>query len=277
MVNKHHHHQNKRMQLDNRMRNEQQVMNQIKQYGLKSPVRMKHNASGWPRTAVDGTPLRFIEDCRDRHKDKEIWVVACGPSLDDFPDNFFNPKEKIAIAVKIARVAFPDCTYFQDSFRGGLNRAFILNKRLNLLEKCIFLLPGGYQPDWPKGYNDKPTYQRTCHRQPPVNSVVRDVMERKIHGYIYPEYGSVVHYAILTAAILGAKKITLVGCEHRTVKGQKHAQKRGMSFFYKCFEDGKEYWFSAALMRGTKALAQAFKPYGIEIERYFYGQGYEAL
>jgi len=271
--------------LDNRMNNEQQLMNQIKKYGLNPTsgfAKIKRNASGWPGTAVDGTHLRFIEDCRGRHKDEEIWILGSGPSLDSFPDNFFNSEEKIAIAVKMARVAFPDCTYFQDSYRGALNHAFILNKRLNLLEKYIFLLPGCFQPDWPRGYNDKPIYQRTHHRHPSIRNLIQNIMEAKTRGYVYPEYGTVMHYAIETAVIFGARRIILVGCEHKAVNGQNHALKRGMSFYYSSLEK-KPLWFAisegarATVQKGTVALAQAFKPYGIKIEKYFYNKGYEAL
>ncbi|GAI04345.1 unnamed protein product, partial [marine sediment metagenome] len=123
---------------------EQQLLDIIKTRGFgRSFPKIRPNASGWPGIANDGIPLQFIEDCRDRHKGEEIWILGSGSSLDDFPDNFFNPKEKIAIAVKLARVAFPDCTYYHDSFRGALTQAFIRNNRLHLLEKYIFQLLGG--------------------------------------------------------------------------------------------------------------------------------------
>ncbi|GAH46312.1 unnamed protein product, partial [marine sediment metagenome] len=49
------------------------------------------------------------------HKE-EIWILGCGLSLDDFPDDFFDyneddPESRIAIAVSWSMVAFPNCTY----------------------------------------------------------------------------------------------------------------------------------------------------------------------
>jgi len=47
---------------------------------------------------------RYLEDFRDKHKGEEVWVLGRGPSLDDYPPNFF--EDKISIAVMYAYVAF---------------------------------------------------------------------------------------------------------------------------------------------------------------------------
>ncbi|GAH04969.1 unnamed protein product, partial [marine sediment metagenome] len=61
---------------------------------------------------ISTTPkYRWIEDLHNIHKGEEIWVLGCGPSLDDFPDNFFDEKYRIAISVSWSMVAFPNCTY----------------------------------------------------------------------------------------------------------------------------------------------------------------------
>ena len=53
---------------------------------------------------------RHLEDLRNKHKGEEIWVLGRGPSLDDYPTNFFD--NRISIALSYAYLAFPNCTYF---------------------------------------------------------------------------------------------------------------------------------------------------------------------
>ncbi|GAH86966.1 unnamed protein product [marine sediment metagenome] len=68
--------------------------------------------------------MRFIEDedVRDKYKGEEIFVIASGSSLDDFPDNFFD--NKIMITVNYAYLAVP---ITKDTYISGVH-ALVLDR-----------------------------------------------------------------------------------------------------------------------------------------------------
>ena len=72
---------------------------------------MKHHHHHARKPHIKTKPkVRFIEDLRNKHKGEEIWIVGPGPTIDDYPDNFFD--NKITIALKGSMVVFPNSTYF---------------------------------------------------------------------------------------------------------------------------------------------------------------------
>jgi len=236
--------------------------------------------------------MKFIEDYRDKYKGKEIWIIGCGPSLDDFPDDIFNKffQDKITIVLNYSIFAFPDSASNPNRYAHagdtGLPELLKLH-RPDLFKKCIFLYPlfPAYYPPWLGEYQKDPIYMRfNCRFGNPeeYKDIAKCIMEKK--SCYYQVEGTCAHSAIQAAIILGAKKVTLVGCEAKYTKYQLHAQKRGMWFMYK--ENGEEN--SEEKQKGETPsfrryrngifwLAQAFKPYGIEIQRYYYGEGYEKV
>jgi len=232
--------------------------------------------------------MKLIEDYRDIYKGKEIWILGCGPSLDDYPDNFFNDKITIALSFSIvilSKFAFNPNHYVH---AGDIALpSFLKEYRPDLLKKSIFLYPifPGYYPQWFEQYQNDPIYMRfNCRFGNPeeYKNIAKCIMEKK--NCYYQVEGTCAHSAIQAAVILGAKKVTLVGCEAKCTKYKYHAQKRGLWIFNK--ETGQEYSLAEQkgetptlkrFKNGTLWLAQAFKPYGIEIQRYYYSKGYEKV
>lgn len=238
--------------------------------------------------------MKFIEDYRgiyidkDKPRNKEIWIIGCGASVDDYPDSFF--QGKITIALNYSILIFPDLVSNPDRYAHagdtGLPEYLKLH-RPDLLKKCIFLLPlfPGYWPQWFGKYQEESVYMRfhcIYGNKERFESVAKCIMKKKQCSYIVE--GTCLHSAIEAAVVLGAKKVTLVGCEAKCTKYKSHAQKRGMWFIYK--ENGQENSEEKQkgetpsyrrFRNGTLWLAQAFKPYGIEIMRYYYDTGYEEI
>lgn len=95
------------------------------------------------------------------------------------------------------------------------------------------------------------------------------IMEKK-NDCKYFVRGTSVHWAVDVAALLGAKKIYVVGGEARCQENKRHAQKRGLANFYKQ-PVGAKYStqvFAPHYLQGLKCLAEVFKPYGVEIVQY---------
>lgn len=256
---------------------------------------------------------RYIEDIRDKYPGAEIWIVGTGPSLDDFPDNFF--ENKISIGLNLSFVAFPRVTYLITGH--AVVPEFIMQINPELAKKTIFVLNwnakcmshpqnlpsprphipnhygfGKYKQDAIYITEGFPVRRNIKNFKKALKPIIENIIKKKeiLHG-VYLK--TIADYAIQSAAILGAKQITLVGCDARTTKHSFHAQKRGMHAAYSKIsglakdgtpkvtysikqQAGTSYDFYLSRM-GTKLQAEAFAPYGIKIRRYYYGKGYKNI
>lgn len=238
--------------------------------------------------------MKFVKDLRGVHENKEIWIAGSGPSLDDYPDDFF--KDKILITLSWAFIAFPKCTYWHVSHP---EKMLQMKKRYpKILKKSFILLPlVPFKGESPKQMTDErslelfgedkddPVYLR-WHRILGNRAQFMKLLPQTIDAIIagqdckYIALSTLAHYAIQIAVILGAKKVSLVGCEGKASEDRLHAKNRGLLEIYPKMspQQFQRYLRGCDHFRfGTKILAEAFKPYGIEVRRYFYGKGYEKI
>jgi len=232
--------------------------------------------------------MRMIEDLRDLHKGKEIWVVGCGPSLDEFPASFF--KDKITIALNRAFAVVPDfnfvlCCHNESAF-------LVRDKYPHLLRKCIFLrFPYIFskirRTTWPDDFNEEPiwmvgeNFENGSLQEFHFEEIIRCIKSKK--KCVYKQMGTVAHSAIQAAAILGARKITLAGCEHHSSPTSMYA--KVLYHLGLVPEDGPqnlalqtgEHAIFKGMRDGTRMLARVFGREGITVRRYFYGKGYESI
>jgi len=217
---------------------------------------------------------RFIEDLRGKHQGEEIWILGTSPALDAFPDDFFD--DKITITLNWAIVAFPECTYWHGHHEEY--REYLRDERPDLLPKSIisFPFPGHFKhgriTDPAEFFGDLthvPIWMRFGDCRPIPKRLFVTVVEQIMAGEDNCRYrasATVAHTAIEAAAVMGAKRITLIGCEHFAWG---HAQKRGM---------GKRYGRRVPLAYtrdrryhdGTRWLAELLGEHGVEVVRYFY-------
>lgn len=244
--------------------------------------------------------VKYIEDYQDKHKGKEIWILGCGPSLDDYPLDFF--KDKISIALNFAFLIFPNSTYFCSGHSQVLSKMAkdnreLLNRTISIINqigyenhprklppRAKFLGKLAQNLIWTtvnKKANKNPELFRALLRP-----TIENIIEKRICHYLSQR--TIAHIAIFCAVILGAKKITLVGCEAAPRGKYWHAQKGGMRTFtgertymgIGYLEFGGTYNYRARAKffpYGTKLLTQTLAEYGIEISKYFYATGYEKI
>jgi len=235
---------------------------------------------------------RFIEDLRDKHLGEEIWVLGCGPSLDAFPDDFFN--DKITIALNWAIIGFPECTYWHGHHE--CFREYLRDARPEFLQKSIILFPF---PQPRKDFITDPVeffgeltsqviWMRFGDQWPISKKVFADMVEDIMAGRrdcLYQASGTVAHTAVEAAAIMGARRIAMVGCEHSYHTASAHAQSRGMGAYYGPIDARGRV---SDHKRGDCWLAELFGKHGVEVIRYFYEdvgpagaelfrQGYQAI
>lgn len=222
---------------------------------------------------------RFIEDLRGKHQDEVIWILGCGPSLDDFPDDFFD--DKITIALNWAILAFPRCTYWHGQHQNY--RVFLRDERPDFLPKSFlpYPFPALDRPmitrdpvEFLDDLTSLPVWMRVggCARKnnrEHCRQTFEEAVEKILAGQrniAYPDLWTVAHTAIQIAANLGAKLIVLAGCEH---SGDGHAQMRGLGARYGSLKKPALSICEAERM-GTQLLAEILGGYGIEVIRYFH-------
>lgn len=259
--------------------------------------------------------MRYLEDIDiGELKGKEFWIVGLGPSLDNYPDSFF--EGKVTIGLNETFIAFPHLTYFLTGDFGNLPNLMVETDS-ELVKRTIWVLdlgrsavqyvnhPRGLAPvtciGWGK-YKDDLIYVtrkldtngKTEFFKSLLPPIIKDVMQRKIPCH-FIALRTCAHFAIFCAAYLGAKKITLVGCEAKHAEHSFHAQKRGLceaavvlsgprvakegtpEKTYSIEQQTGKTPYLTCMRVGTELLAEVFAPYRVEIRKYYYGKGYENL
>lgn len=235
-------------------------------------------SSGPTLAKASSAGRRSIESLRNKHKGKEIWVLGTGPSMDDYPDNFFD--DKVSIGVKANFKAFPNCTFFIVSI-GYRKAQNFLGQKPESFKKFIFTMrtQSPFSPDWvPKKYRKQAIYmwdRRINVRRSDQAVLIIESIKRikQKQSSSYPHDDNIAHLALQAAAIMGAKKITLVGCEDKGFYAERY---RG---FYSNKRYGpnvsserlKKKWASGVRHRKANRLfAKALKRCGIRLALYHY-------
>lgn len=234
--------------------------------------------------------MRLIEDLRGKEefKDSDFWIIGSDPNLDCYPDDFFD--DKFSIAVNLSCIGFPESTFLYMSGREELE--WIISKYPDYLKKIILPLEPirselsaeaqklklrgierwenwGLESIYMKS-EDRPMLKSA----PDYESVVRRILSDG--PCEFAKVRTSIHWAIFAAAVLGAKKIILVGCSHKDYQGRIYAHKRGMG---EHVSEGQEkmlkHWVYGSQRNGVKRmrrdtiqLAEIFKKYGIEVVRH---------
>ncbi len=263
--------------------------NKLRQDGRSSvckhfrPPKHKHDSSAI-LTQLRGR-MRFIESLRGIYPNRRIWIFATGPSLDDIPEDFLKidedmdcdpPVPKLCIAVKEAAIAFPDCTYNIWPFRSyGLRHVYLPRGNIpSKFGKFIFSIRPQDRDNYFGERSSKATFMR--YTQGGTVEKMKGMCQAIVAGNssIYYGVGTITHLAIAAALVMGASKVSLVGCDHGTVDGKSRFQ-RGISGGYGWDRPAERVY---ELMHiGTNFLGNFFNDRGIEIARYHHGRGYEIV
>lgn len=233
--------------------------------------------------------MKRIEEFRGIHKGKTIWVVGRSPNILKYPKGFFGPP-RIAIGLNAAFIRHPECKYFLSNHiwgrRGDKTEEAAKEILPEILKKFITLLvttPTEFTKHWylpdmayaQKYSKDVLAYGRWLGdpnaKKEEFQEAVEKIMVKK--DCLLVQKGTVSHFAIQVAALMGAKKIILAGCEAKTGKKQWADDVKGTGFrmdkgeFPKTYQEGKILSF-IWYRNGTIWLANALKKYGVEVVRF---------
>lgn len=153
------------------------------------------------------------------------------------------------------------------------------------------LIPSGDLEEYHNKVEEFPHYQKpiwtkwgTYFTDKSVIASIKAVMEGK--PYPYTGAGTMIHTAMQAAFILGAKLVTLTGCEMRMAGQQIHAEKDGIKEVYIDHSlDKKNPTFNTKyridayrkFRIATHKFNVEIKKYGREMKRFYYPQGYEEI
>ena len=247
--------------------------------------------------------MKFIEDLRDKpeYVDEECFIIGSGLSLDDYPgspgtdDDWFLNKFTIAVNYSFLGI-------FEPTFIASIHAppiVYIKKKLPHLLSRCIAFCPvdrthssNGMAYNQIGDYGESVIYAETSisgQSKENFQKTANAIMAKQ--PALFRARGSITHLAIQAAVVLGAKKITLIGCEEKAGRFRYHATRGGIYKFalepldyHPPLKGLKEYpkeWQEGTIKgppkhrEGQVYLAEIYKPLGIEIKKYFYGTSYE--
>jgi len=229
--------------------------------------------------------MKFVESLRGSYPNSEFWIIGTDPNLDCYPDNFFD--DKLSITLNFACVAFPNSTYF---FTPHTGTAKAIVKKLGcgyLGGKCIFIAVARKPTDtgiilWWEDWGLDPIYAKVFKKSyvfgssdlEQTNEDGEKMIEQLTNDGPFEliDCRSSLNYTIQIVALLGAKKIILVGCSAKGSSLYWHAQRRGMSEWYKETPGSFPSWRSGRPQTKTKqetmAFVRLFKKHNIEVVKH---------
>ncbi len=226
-----------------------------------------------PQIVPEG--MRFIEDLRNEYVGSEIWIIGSDPNVDFYPDDFF--EDKLSITVNISCAAFPESTFFMfPESRDPEKMKSMRSDRKSILPLEFLGVDSRVGP-W-ENWGLNPIYMKLEAKYYSSSSPDYEPMANQIFGNRSCEFTlprTTVHFAIYAAAVLGAKKIILVGCSHKISDETVYAQKRGIGAanILGKIRTRANLQTYGRMRRDTKELARVFKKYGVEIVRHRYDEG----
>lgn len=217
-----------------------------------------------------------IKALKDKYKGKEIWIIGSGPSLDKFPETFFD--DKISIAMNQMYQSFPKCTFIDTGTSGCA--AEVKRDGKAFLGKLIFNLPTDFHSRVQRALRKTDKFyvvywDRSKGSPQSFFEAVKGIVENK--PYVCVSNGTNVHTAMQVALILGARKVTLAGCGAEPIRHEKTGR---LQYYSEKYRDKADAFLAIQpksakrWKEGVQCLAEACKSYGIEISRYFYDKGY---
>lgn len=236
---------------------------------------------------ADQYQTRRIEEFYDKHVGQEIWIIGSGKSLDDFPSDFF--EDKVSITLNGALFKYPKSTYWHAVHKVWFNKILAIDEEV--LKRTI-----SYYQIGENGKNIRMETDFLGGKKTEIiwffleNAIIKDeeqvaetllqIRERK-ERVNFCQQGTILHTGMEVAYLMGASKITLVGCENRTFGSlPQYATTLGIDYPEPIisWEDQKR-----PAPKITKWVANSLINFGIPTSRYYfisteyYQQGYEKI
>ena len=161
-----------------------------------------------------------------------------------------------------------------------------IKEQPKILTKALINLRPREIAHWATGTNGFPVYvkERKEVEKDGFSKAVDNIMKKQSCHLV--ENGTIVHWTIQIAALLGAKKIILTGVDHKAINGREYSRKRGLDKIIRGIhrqfniENLLDIYYAeweGSYGPGVGWLAELFRNYGIDVCRFYYGRGFEKI
>jgi len=228
-----------------------------------------------------------IESIRNKYRNKQIWVLGTGLSLNDFPLDFFC--DKITIGVNGVIYKYEPTLYF--AIHHIWWDYIIKNKPKYIIKNTILEKRVDNYGNYFSGMNLIPYFINTSHytlekrpfEKKDIENLIDDIEDRK-KNITFLESGTVIHIAIEIAFLLGSNNIVLAGCEHKKYLNNMSNFDIGIKY-PRVGDKTKDPWEKPdyRIEKMTRWLAEEIESRGYFLRRYynkntrFYKKGYEKI
>jgi len=180
--------------------------------------------------------MKWITELHNKHKGEEIWISGSDPSLETYPDDFFD--DKIGITLHLAYMKFPKATYHYFNERDRFT--YLQEKFPEILDQVnIFGYPFYNRTEkestdtigkaWEKGYRLKlRPYPPKGNPGDIFNDSGPNAMRLMVSDAVkgerleYGGHGTCTHPCSYVAVMMGAKTINIIGCNFKNIEGKEH-------------------------------------------------------
>jgi len=180
--------------------------------------------------------MKWINKLHNKYKGKEIWVSGSDPSLETYPDDFFD--DKISVTLHLAYLKFPKATYRYFNERDRF--VFLQEKFPEIFDQVnIFGYPFYNRSEqvaidaigkaWDKAYRLKlKPYPPNGNSGAIFNDSGPNAMRAMVGDAIkgkrldYGGHGTCLHPCMYAIIMMGAKTINIIGCNFRNIEGKEH-------------------------------------------------------
>ena len=175
--------------------------------------------------------MNHINKIAGIHKNQPIWIAGSGPSLDTYPDDFFD--DKIGMTLHMAFLKFPNTTYMYANEPDRVE--YLKNNHDNYRNvKHIYGYPfyGISKRESREIDHDIPNvFFFRLHPYPPygIRGIVDwDFTRKKVRqaiagtAHVFGGHGTCLHGALYCAIMLGGNPINLIGAGHGMYSGGEH-------------------------------------------------------
>ena len=224
--------------------------------------------------------MRWITELHNRHKNKPIWIAGSDPTLNGYPDDFFD--NKIGITLHLAALKFPNATYRYFNEYDRLE--YLMKKDSGFLDKeNIFAWPFYRRTEEEcaklTGGTDKAYYLKL--RPYPPNGRVEDIFggpgikamqdqvvkARNAESVEFGGYGTCAHGCLYVAIMAGGNPINLIGCNFKSFGDKEHFDKannidKKMRPDICLFSDPSR---TKRMFAGTSAIIEGCKKIGVKV------------
>lgn len=179
--------------------------------------------------------MHWVGELHNRYRGRAIWIAGSDPTLEEYPDNFFD--DKLSITLHLAFIKFPRATYRYFNERDRL--VFLKENYPEILDmENIYAYPFYRrtieESEEATEGTERGHYVNLKHYPPDGNSAdifndkgpaaMRTMVKDALYAtnLTFGDHGTCLHACMYVAIMMGCNPINIIGCGFGAVSGKEH-------------------------------------------------------